>query len=62
MLLQTLGYPGRERWEKAALREEEGRTRDLDFQSLKSPGVKMFLAEPTAGVAARPNLHGQGTK
>ncbi|RMB93485.1 hypothetical protein DUI87_30182 [Hirundo rustica rustica] len=37
-LLQTLGYPGKERWEKADLSEEEGRTKDLDFQPLKSPG------------------------
>lgn len=52
--LQALGYPGKERWEKAALREEEGSTRDLDFHSLRSPGVKRFLADPTADVAAWP--------
>lgn len=43
----------KKRWEKAALREkEEGRTRDLDFYSLRSLGAKRFLEEPTADVAA----------
>lgn len=61
---RSLGYPLRERWEKAALRGKRGEQVVWNSSKVsKVPGgIKRLLTDPTANAAARPTLYGQHTK